>query len=169
MESREMPNPFDDDQYDNNIDIMEIDINVQGLHALNVNFEQVLNFSVLLEFWYCSENTWNTLEITMNIVRQILAALQFIHSENFIHHDLKPPNIFIGRDSCNNLHVELGDFGLACWFQMHYHDVGATMPYAAPELLNGKCSPKVSIFSSIFFLMGKILIVFLISFSEWPV
>lgn len=41
-ESREMPNPFEDSQYNNNIDLMDIDMDmdmsVPGLYEYNLNF-----------------------------------------------------------------------------------------------------------------------------------
>lgn len=44
-----------------------------------------------------------------NIFRQIVDATSYIHSNNCMHRDLKPGNIFLSSDG----NVKLGDFGLA--------------------------------------------------------
>ncbi|XP_022129567.2 striated muscle preferentially expressed protein kinase-like [Pieris rapae] len=69
-------------------------------------------------------------------VRQICEALQYIHSHNIIHMDIKPENILC--DSPNTRLVKLADFGLARVLQEH-DDIRAmygTKEYVAPEVLN---------------------------------
>ena len=43
------------------------------------------------------------------ILYKLLCALNFVHSANVIHRDIKPPNILINK----NGDVQLCDFGLA--------------------------------------------------------
>lgn len=94
--------------------------------------------------------------VSFLIMKQIAAALLFIHSRNLIHRDVKPPNIFV--NDCDNPHILLGDFGLAKRdseyplkpekfvpqsnglglrrLKSHTSGVGTTT-YAAPEQLAG--------------------------------
>ena len=54
----------------------------------------------------------------VSIFQQILRGVEYIHSNNIVHRDLKPRNVFISTSThplspSNNLHVQIGDFGLA--------------------------------------------------------
>ncbi|KAJ3330023.1 hypothetical protein HDU76_006646 [Blyttiomyces sp. JEL0837] len=95
--------------------------------------------------------------VNLVIFRQIVDGLMHIHSQNVIHRDLKPDNIFVEEDH----HVLLGDFGLAKSIADHVlspHtdlDVGVdsstdqgTYFYIAPEILDRQiCTPRSDIYS----------------------
>lgn len=87
-------------------------------------------------------------EHTLNLLRNILEGVQYIHSRGIMHRDLKPRNIFLHGHEC---HVRIGDFGLACRDMIvddhkrtissadgsaHTSGVG-TFVYASPEQLKG--------------------------------
>ena len=72
-----------------------------------------------------------------NIAYQILQGLNYLHSEQIIHRDIKLENILY--DETNNI-AKIGDFGLSRVFdyslESQYTDVG-TYPYKPPEILLG--------------------------------
>uniref|UniRef100_A0A3B3ZJ10 Eukaryotic translation initiation factor 2-alpha kinase 1 n=1 Tax=Periophthalmus magnuspinnatus TaxID=409849 RepID=A0A3B3ZJ10_9GOBI len=87
-------------------------------------------------------------ERTLNILKNIIDGVEYIHSRGIMHRDLKPRNIFLHGHDC---HVRIGDFGLACndlivdghknsgspcSDSAHTTGVG-TFVYASPEQLEG--------------------------------
>jgi len=49
----------------------------------------------------------------MNIVDQILAALEVAHAQHVIHRDIKPSNVFVLREPHERTSIKVLDFGLA--------------------------------------------------------
>ncbi len=102
-----------------------------------------------------------------DIICQSLEGLQFAHSRNYIHRDIKPQNILLHRDS-KGIKAKLSDFGLAKNFEeaggsMMTKDgeVAGTVIFMAPEqLLNYKyVKPPADVYSmgvSLYYLLtGK--------------
>ena len=75
----------------------------------------------------------NKLDIPMklNICKQILEGVEYVHNNKYIHRDIKPSNIFLGNDN----EFKIGDFGLVIEINDADEDVG-TIGYTAPEVLN---------------------------------
>ncbi|MBD3345411.1 MAG: protein kinase [Chitinivibrionales bacterium] len=72
----------------------------------------------------------------MAVLERVAAALRSAHTENVIHHDIKPANILLGKQG----QVKLADFGLATFQQeMTQHSsmvaVIGTLSYMAPEAM----------------------------------
>lgn len=77
----------------------------------------------------------------VNYVKQVAEALQSAHEEKFIHRDVKPENMLLGRRS----EVLLSDFGIALVAQssryQNTQDMAGTIAYMAPEQIGGKPRP----------------------------
>ena len=73
-------------------------------------------------------------EVTSKFIfRQIIEALQYIHSQNIVHRDIKLDNILI--DLSNN--IKICDFGVSKHIKKNeiLYDQCGTPAYIAPEIL----------------------------------
>ena len=86
---------------------------------------------------------------TDKLVRQLLSVLQYLHSHQVLHLDLKPDNILLTHI---NDDVKLIDLGF-CYTDTFADTQGHTNAFAAPEQLAGE---KVDVRSDIY-AIGKIL------------
>jgi serine/threonine protein kinase len=69
------------------------------------------------------------------IVKQICAALYYLHQSKYIYYDLKPENILVSFKE-NNLQIRLIDLGLAEYSpSTTNYEIKGTAYYIAPELL----------------------------------
>jgi serine/threonine protein kinase/tetratricopeptide (TPR) repeat protein len=69
------------------------------------------------------------------IVKQICAALYYLHQSKYIYYDLKPENILVSFKE-NNLQIRLIDLGLAEYSPLTTnYEIKGTAYYIAPELL----------------------------------
>ena len=84
------------------------------------------------------------------ILKQILLAINHMHSKNITHRDLKPENILLESAQIDNLDVKIADFGFSCIFDPKEGlDLVLGSPlYMAPELIKGEVyNEKVDIWS----------------------
>jgi len=71
------------------------------------------------------------------IVRQILEAVAYLHSEGVVHRDLKPENLLCSTDKDQNIHIYVADFGLSRVFhdREQLNTYCGSPEYVAPEVL----------------------------------
>lgn len=69
------------------------------------------------------------------IAKQLLAALDYVHSLRLIHCDLKPENILV--KSYSNCFVKVIDFGSSCFVDDHLSSYVQSRSYRAPEVMLG--------------------------------
>ncbi len=83
------------------------------------------------------------------ILKQILQAVNYLHSHGVCHRDLKPENILFSTIS-EDSQVKLIDFGLSKVFDGDNNTMKGTVGttfYMAPEVINGKYNEKCDIWS----------------------
>jgi len=71
----------------------------------------------------------------VRVIRQVLTALDYVHSLGLIHCDLKPENILI--KSYSRCEVKVIDFGSSCFISDHLSSYVQSRSYRAPEVLLG--------------------------------
>uniref|UniRef100_A0A0N4ZSC4 protein kinase C n=1 Tax=Parastrongyloides trichosuri TaxID=131310 RepID=A0A0N4ZSC4_PARTI len=129
----------------------EVEILQRVKHHGVVEFQQMLEthdriFVVMeklkgdmLEMILSSEKGRLNERCTQFLIYQILIALQYLHSQNVVHCDMKPENILLTSDS-DFPQVKLCDFGFARIIgeRSFRRSVVGTPAYLAPEVLRNK-------------------------------
>src|SRR5207247_9585083 len=83
------------------------------------------------------------LPVIVSSVKQVAAALQYAHEQKFIHRDVKPENMLVGRHQ----EVLLSDFGIATIahstssLSASAEGTSGTLAYMAPEQIEGHSRP----------------------------
>nr|CAB3263651.1 MAP/microtubule affinity-regulating kinase 3 [Phallusia mammillata] len=79
--------------------------------------------------------------------RQIVSSVQYLHSKNIVHRDLKAENLLLDAD----MNIKIADFGFSNEFTpgRKLDTFCGSPPYAAPELFQGKKydGPEVDVWS----------------------
>lgn len=83
----------------------------------------------------CGDEPYFTLGRLQKIAKQVLTALDYVHSLRLIHCDLKPENILIR--SYSRCEVKVIDFGSSCFVDDHLTSYVQSRSYRAPEVMLG--------------------------------
>ena len=81
------------------------------------------------------------------IMKQLLSAVNYIHSNNIVHRDLKPENILLDTKKDNI--IKIIDWGTARFFDRNkkMNRINGTPYYIAPEVLAEKYDEKCDVWS----------------------
>jgi calcium-dependent protein kinase len=91
-----------------------------------------------------------TEESACQVMKQLLSAIFYLHSNNIVHRDLKPENIMLLQKPENgNYHIKIIDFGTAKIFKpgKKMNKFIGTSYYIAPEVLKERYDEKCDIWS----------------------
>jgi len=139
---------------------LEVDILKKLIHPNIMQifefYEDKINFYIITELCEGGElfdkvvekGSFNE-EEARNVVKQLLSAINYIHSQNIVHRDLKPENILL--DTKKNNVIKIIDWGTARVFHKDKNKkmkkISGTPYYIAPEVLAEKYDEKCDIWS----------------------
>lgn len=106
---------------------------------------------------YIHENYPIPYKKTLDIMNQILSAVEYAHQNGLIHRDLKPQNILIDDDD----HVKITDFGIAVALSQNSitqtNSLLGSVHYISPEQARGGMATKQSDIYSLGILLFELL------------
>ncbi|OMJ74352.1 hypothetical protein SteCoe_26741 [Stentor coeruleus] len=130
------------------------EINYPGVIKFYECFDDLLNFYIVTE--YCEggslfkkiKNSGRlSEENNVLIMYQLLKTVEYIHSHNIVHRDIKLENVLLACKQ--NIRIKLADFGNACHLTSDKKLTGCygSACYLAPEVYTNSYDEKVDIWS----------------------
>ncbi len=116
-------------------------------------FTEFCEYGSLTKYSETHTSDFHKNETKHNIMKQVTLGLQFLHSQNKIHRDIKPGNILVTTDEKKRIIVKLSDFGESRNMdRTAIATVIGTPFFAPPEMFEGiekktRQNRKVDIFS----------------------
>jgi calcium-dependent protein kinase len=127
-------------------------LNRPGIIHVREVFESRKSLKIVMEFAEGGDMTkWFSgpplpEDLIKKTLKQVLEAVDYLHSHAIMHRDLKPENILISEE---NWKISIIDFGLSSFFlpgECKKFKCG-TLGYMAPEVVCGSYNEKVDIWS----------------------
>ena len=99
--------------------------------------------SLLLEKEFFTEKE------TINITKQLLSAVQYLHSKNIVHRDLKLENMLVQEMKDGSYSIKLIDFGQAKYFEENevMTKICGSLFYLPPEIMQRSYNYKCDMWS----------------------
>eukprot|EP01080_Neovahlkampfia_damariscottae_P012051 gene12051-5547_t len=112
------------------------------------HIEKIVRYSLVMDFEEKGDLTQNfeNYEIEedyMNVIIQICLGLNYLHSKNIIHRDIKPHNVLVSKDGT----LKLCDLEFLRSDGSSSKTIAGTTHYMAPEIIKRKYSEKVDIYA----------------------
>ena len=105
-------------------------------------------YNLLIDHSFFYSSKWE--KTVYRAIRDVAEALYFIHSQGYVHMDVKPQNIFLTERpsqpyELDNVQFKLGDLGSAV--RVNSSIVQLTPMYSPPEVYEGVARPTIDIFA----------------------
>ena len=84
----------------------------------------------------------------MNIMKQLLSAVNYCHQKGFVHRDIKPENVLFVHEDIES-QIKVIDFGISVKIEndIKMKQKAGTLLFIAPEVLTGNYDSKCDIWS----------------------
>ena len=131
--------------------LLEVENFCEGKPMGSWIFTEYCKYGDLASFSQKRPTKFKKQEVQLEIMKQIAAGVEFLHSQNKVHRDLKPGNILIAKKVESGIIVKVSDFGEGRTLDRTTTATVAGTPYfAAPELFGknkSRQNSKIDTFS----------------------